>query len=512
MHAIPICCVLLLYIPWHGKSFGAQLHCRLGCKAVARPVGVTVGASLIQVAVATCVLLACLCPALVSGTPQAQEGPDDFFPPSPAWSLRYGELDQFIPFCDVLLKETVARCILRAVAGLACRNHELEQLQLICAQFLCVMHIAEVDRWTCMSSSRAANTTCGMPPRRVFALPCGFGARRSLASLSDVANSTPACFHMRKSFYEDIDAQVRALLSDIVEKDARDFLPDEGFAAFVHQLNVWQNQLCHLRFLFTLGENPRSPFTPVGTAWHWPQFRSPPWRAGRERPAPALARVAAMVCEALGHRVAFVEVGVFTAGTSAELVSEAGGALREVHLVDPWDTNREMRAQLAQLDMSKATPGEAILAEVWEKMQSLPGVVVDDGYELDGMPVTATEHDPSEFGSTCHTSVAQDLPIFVHRGTSAGVAGKFAPGSIDLVFIDGGHTFEEVFSDLIQWWPRLRPGGVLAGHDFSLEHPGVLQGVVAFFNLAAVMGLDPTGPHLHLDVDTVYWTVKPPTS
>ena len=41
----------------------------------------------------------------------------------------------------------------------------------------------------------------------------------------------------------------------------------------------------------------------------------------------------------------------------------------------------------------------------------------------------------------------------------------FADGSVDSVFIDAEHTFEFVLENVTVWWPKIRPGGTLAGHD-----------------------------------------------
>jgi predicted O-methyltransferase YrrM len=39
-------------------------------------------------------------------------------------------------------------------------------------------------------------------------------------------------------------------------------------------------------------------------------------------------------------------------------------------------------------------------------------------------------------------------------------------GSLDLVFIDAGHTTEAVREDIQLWRPKLRPGGLLCGDDY----------------------------------------------
>jgi predicted O-methyltransferase YrrM len=64
----------------------------------------------------------------------------------------------------------------------------------------------------------------------------------------------------------------------------------------------------------------------------------------------------------------------------------------------------------------------------------------------------------------------RDLPnVRCIRGTSAGAASHFGDGSLDFVYIDGDHRYEAVRSDLELYRPKLRKGGVLAGHDLSFN-------------------------------------------
>lgn len=56
--------------------------------------------------------------------------------------------------------------------------------------------------------------------------------------------------------------------------------------------------------------------------------------------------------------------------------------------------------------------------------------------------------------------------VSVLRMTSKEAAPDFSKGSLDFVYIDGNHDFEYVNDDIHAWWPKLRFGGVLAGHDF----------------------------------------------
>ena len=48
-------------------------------------------------------------------------------------------------------------------------------------------------------------------------------------------------------------------------------------------------------------------------------------------------------------------------------------------------------------------------------------------------------------------------------------------GSMDLVFVDGAHSYEYVKSDSEKGWRMLRPGGIMAWHDCNANHPDVVR-------------------------------------
>ncbi len=49
---------------------------------------------------------------------------------------------------------------------------------------------------------------------------------------------------------------------------------------------------------------------------------------------------------------------------------------------------------------------------------------------------------------------------------SVEAAGTFHDGSLSFVFIDADHRWDAVVKDLEAWKPKVRPGGVFAGHDY----------------------------------------------
>ncbi len=56
---------------------------------------------------------------------------------------------------------------------------------------------------------------------------------------------------------------------------------------------------------------------------------------------------------------------------------------------------------------------------------------------------------------------------FVLREPSPAAATRFQDATLDFVFIDGNHRYESVCADIHAWWPKLRSGGLLIGHDYA---------------------------------------------
>lgn len=52
---------------------------------------------------------------------------------------------------------------------------------------------------------------------------------------------------------------------------------------------------------------------------------------------------------------------------------------------------------------------------------------------------------------------------------------QFADASVDFVFIDGSHDFISVVDDITHWRPKVRSGGLVAGHDVG--YPDVKRAV-----------------------------------
>jgi hypothetical protein len=55
----------------------------------------------------------------------------------------------------------------------------------------------------------------------------------------------------------------------------------------------------------------------------------------------------------------------------------------------------------------------------------------------------------------------------VIRNTSVEAAKLIGDGVLDFVYIDANHEFLHVTQDISIWEKKVRPGGIIAGHDFT---------------------------------------------
>jgi predicted O-methyltransferase YrrM len=67
----------------------------------------------------------------------------------------------------------------------------------------------------------------------------------------------------------------------------------------------------------------------------------------------------------------------------------------------------------------------------------------------------------------------------------------------DMVFIDACHKTEGVLGDIKAWYPLIKPGGIVSGHDYGHKNDQVIRAVVAYFgNQFIDTGLDTIWAHI----------------
>lgn len=70
--------------------------------------------------------------------------------------------------------------------------------------------------------------------------------------------------------------------------------------------------------------------------------------------------------------------------------------------------------------------------------------------------------------------------VSIHRGLSLEAVSRFEDASLDWVYIDSSHAYGVTAAELLAYAPKLKPGGIMAGHDYSMGNwvKGFRYGVI----------------------------------
>lgn len=95
--------------------------------------------------------------------------------------------------------------------------------------------------------------------------------------------------------------------------------------------------------------------------------------------------------------------------------------------------------------------------------------------------------------------------IKIIKDTSKNAVNEIPDNSVDFVYIDGNHSYEYVKEDLELYYPKLKSGGIMGGHDFSTETLGVVKAVIEFMEKNHIKKLDGRKHSTERD----WWFIKP---
>jgi SAM-dependent methyltransferase len=110
-------------------------------------------------------------------------------------------------------------------------------------------------------------------------------------------------------------------------------------------------------------------------------------------------------------------------------------------------------------------------------------VMVDPWLPNEDDPITL-QHDIREAQeiALARTAFAADRRTMLET-TSLNAAAGLSNFRFDFVFIDACHQYRFVKEDIQAWWPLVKPGGILCGHDYRQNKRkdwGVVQAVDEF--------------------------------
>jgi len=72
----------------------------------------------------------------------------------------------------------------------------------------------------------------------------------------------------------------------------------------------------------------------------------------------------------------------------------------------------------------------------------------------------------------------KDKTEFIRKSSSEAI--KDIPKNIDFIYLDGSHEYEQVKKDIELYYPKVKKGGIIGGHDFWASTRGVCKAVIEF--------------------------------
>ena len=108
-----------------------------------------------------------------------------------------------------------------------------------------------------------------------------------------------------------------------------------------------------------------------------------------------------------------------------------------------------------------------------------PGAEFDKILRTVGWPDLALEGQRERSG---RATIEEARLLRLVRCDGVQAARLFDDDSLDLVFIDSDHTYEGMMAHLPVWSAKVKPTGIIAGHDYNAnDWPGVVQAVDEYF-------------------------------
>ena len=94
---------------------------------------------------------------------------------------------------------------------------------------------------------------------------------------------------------------------------------------------------------------------------------------------------------------------------------------------------------------------------------------------------THTQEDVDQiYRQACDRLMNLNPPVTIYKEKSMEAVKRFKDNSLDFVFIDGNHEFSYVLEDITEWSKKVKAGGIIVGHDYTVNPErkyGVIEAV-----------------------------------
>lgn len=87
-------------------------------------------------------------------------------------------------------------------------------------------------------------------------------------------------------------------------------------------------------------------------------------------------------------------------------------------------------------------------------------------YMVDNMDYGGYDQMKTIYQNIIKSGLGEYIEVIPYDSVSA--SEKFNDGSIDFVFLDSSHEYQETKDSIRSWYPKLKDDGILSGHDYFL--------------------------------------------
>lgn len=174
-------------------------------------------------------------------------------------------------------------------------------------------------------------------------------------------------------------------------------------------------------------------------------------------------------------------------------------AFREIHNTHPEDLEillGAVRQRAVEADLEQRT---VRIVELGSWVGHTAVMMAKEAEKYADYEIHCIDH--FEGGNTLQRRVAEEHDVYAeflsntapfgrkiipHRSDTQAAAiawsqRELAIRDIDFLFIDADHSYEGCLADILNWWPFVRHGCTIVGHDFNCLFPGVIRAAIECF-------------------------------
>jgi hypothetical protein len=115
--------------------------------------------------------------------------------------------------------------------------------------------------------------------------------------------------------------------------------------------------------------------------------------------------------------------------------------------------------------LQRTQPKQLVLIDCWEKQ---PQNVYNDPANV------SNQEQIRKFKRVCR-KFSHLSQIKIIKNFSSLASYQFTDNSVDWIYLDANHSYAAVKEDIKNWWPKIKKGGFLTGHDYVLTLRNFLQ-------------------------------------